>query len=407
MAPRIAIFTHDTFGLGHVRRCLHFARALAAQVPEAPILFITGSPALHVFDLLPPHVDFVKIPTIAKTGPEHLRPPHLPLPLDEVTALRSRIIQEAVLRFAPDVFLVDNFPLGSRNELRDTLEALSRTSTQCVLGLRDILDAPEVVRTEWTRQGTYEVLDRFYDRILVYGMRDVLDVPEAYGFPTTVAEKTHYCGYVTAAPTASRSAAEIREELGVSSPFLLATAGGGGDGFPLLKTFLDALPFIPETPAVVVTGPLMSVTERNQLKVSARERRSVRLHDYVADLRGFLGAADVVVSMCGYNTAAEIVAEGARAVMVPRTWRYGEHLKGPSAGVEWEQLLRARSLAKLGLVDFLEPESVTPEHLADSIKSALAHETRARKPVDLHGVRNVTRHLLEMAGKNGGAAHDA
>ena len=125
--PRIAIFTHDTFGLGHVRRCLHFARALAERDASAAILLITGSPALLAFRSLPGNMDVVKIPTVARTGAREYRPPHLPLPLDEVTGMRSRLTSEAVRGFAPDVFLVDNFPLGSRGELLPVLRELKKT----------------------------------------------------------------------------------------------------------------------------------------------------------------------------------------------------------------------------------------------------------------------------------------
>lgn len=397
-SPRIAIFTHDTFGLGHVRRCLHIVRALAERAPQAAILFVTGSPAVHVFEGLPPNADFVKIPTIAKTGSKGFRPPALPIPLAEVTLLRRRLIEQSLLAFGPDVLLVDNFPLGSQSELLPALKSLRRLPTRVFLGLRDFLDAPEVVRKEWTRQGIYDVLERCYDRILVYGMRDVLDVEEAYDLPPGVARKTRYAGYVTATPAPARPADEIRRELGISKPFLLATAGGGGDGFPLLKNFLRAMPLMPDLAAVVVTGPLMSAAHRNRLREQASRRKDVVVLDYVRDLRSYMAAADVVVSMCGYNIAAEITALGARAVVVPRTWRYGEHMKRGSAGAEWEQLMRAQSLQKLGVVDLLEPESLTPESLAERVQAAVVKPSNAtRVAVEMSGADAVAQQLLEGA----------
>src|SRR6185369_10418676 len=112
--PRIAIFTHDTFGLGHVRRCLHILRALARRSPDAAILLITGSPAVQLLEGLPGNADWVKIPTIVKTGSRGQGPPHLPVAKAEVAHLRERLIREAVAGFSPDVLLVDNFPLGSQ-----------------------------------------------------------------------------------------------------------------------------------------------------------------------------------------------------------------------------------------------------------------------------------------------------
>src|SRR5687767_3515569 len=145
---RLALFTHDTFGLGHVRRSVRIMRALAEAEPDAAQLLVTGSPALHAMADLPPHADYVKVPTTVKTGARGNQPPHLPIPPAERGRLRADLIREAVLGFAPDVFLVDNFPLGSQGELLPTLKALRATPTRIMLGLRDVLDAPEAVRAD-------------------------------------------------------------------------------------------------------------------------------------------------------------------------------------------------------------------------------------------------------------------
>lgn len=405
-AARIAIFTHDTFGLGHVRRCLHVTRALAARAPDASVLLVTGSPALAMFGDLPPNADVVKIPTIARTGAKRLRPPHVKIPVPELAALRQRLIREALLGFAPDVFLVDNFPLGSQGELAPILQELRRLPTRTVLGLRDILDAPEAVRADWERQGVHDVLERYYDRILVYGMRDVLDAAEAYGLSEAAAAKVRYCGYVTDdySPAPDREA--IRTELGLTEPFLLATGGGGGDAFPLLQVFLEALPLLPDLPAIVVTGPLMNASQRAALAAKGNGR--VTMLASVPTLRPYLATAAAVVSMCGYNTAAEIVALGARAVVVPRTWKYGEHLKGQAAGEEAEQRLRGEALAGLGLVDLVPPDQLSPIRLAEAIRSQLAREDRPPGAgVALGGLAEVAGHLLAMVPSSGSGTHVA
>ncbi len=402
LTPRIAIFTHDTFGLGHVRRCLHLVRSVARRAPEAAILLITGSPAVRVIDDLPGNADFVKIPTVAKTGARHERPPHVPLPLASVSMLRREMIQHLVVSFAPDVFLVDNFPLGSGDELLATLHQLRRGSTRTVLGLRDIVDTPETVREDWRREGTYDVLDRYYDRILVYGMREVLDVAEAYALPRTISSKIRYCGYV--AEDFSKRALEEHpaRELGITKPFLLATAGGGGDGFPLLNALVGALHRIADLPAVIVTGPLMSAADRKRLSSAIGDRPETVLVDYVRDLPSYLAAARLVVAMGGYNTAAEIAALGVRAVLVPRTWRYGEHRKRAEVRAEGEQMLRAEALSRLGLVDVLDPEALTPEAVAASVERSLTKSASASPArLDLGGGERVASELLTLAGAAG------
>ena len=229
---RVAIFTHDTFGLGHVSRSRKIMSAIAERAPETALLLITGSPALHGIRTLPRNADIVKIPTIVKTGDADSQPPHLPLSVKEVTVIRERMIREAVVSFTPDVLLVDNFPLGSRKELLPTLEAIQPLGTRAVVGLRDILDAPEIVRENWTKQGIYEVLENYYDQILVYGLPEIMDHARAYDLPPQVASKVHYCGYVTSSDPPRLTPEEVRLNLNVEGRFVLATVGGGGDGKP-------------------------------------------------------------------------------------------------------------------------------------------------------------------------------
>ncbi len=398
-ALRIAIYTHDTFGLGHVRRCLHVLRALAERAPDAALLLVTGSPALGALGPLPATADCVKIPTLARTGVAASRPPHLHLPADEVTRLRRRLAHEAVLGFAPDVLLVDNFPLGSRRELRPLLTELETRPTRTVLGLRDVVDLPETVREHWRRDRIYETLERCYDRILVYGMREVFDVANAYALPPGVAEKVRYCGYVTSVAATSRGADVDPEVRALGRPLVVASAGGGGDGALLLETFLRALRRLPALSALVVTGPLMPAGDRARLAALAAGRPRVVLRELVADLPARMAAADLVVSMAGYNTVAEILALRRPALLVPRTWRYGEQGRGAEAGEDAEQLLRAQALEKAGVADLLHPRDLDPAVLAGRIGSILGRAGSARcARFEMGGLDRVTRELLELAG---------
>lgn len=403
---RVAVFTHDTFGLGHVRRSLHIIRALCARQPQASVLLITGSPALHVFRDLPPHVDLLKIPTLVRHSAAGETPAHLNLPLPEVTSIRRQVICSALEAFRPDVFLVDNFPLGSRKELLPALESLHRIGVPAVLGLRDIVDRPEVVRDDWNRNGIHQVLDRLFCRILVYGLPEILEASRAYGLDKAVARKLHYCGYVTSLAAPQRTPEEVRRELGLPSPIVLATVGGGGDGFPLLSTFLEATTEMPEFSTVAITGPLMSAADRARIHTLARARPNNKVIEFVQDLPSYLAAADLIVAMGGYNTVAELIGSRRRALIMPRNWRYGEHARGTSAGMEWEQLLRAEAMERLGLVHTIRPDDLTPATLARRIHEVLQ---APHQPPDLGllggGVNQVVEHLLEVAGRGVSHAH--
>lgn len=398
---RIAIFTHDTFGLGHVQRCHRIAWAVAQQDPDAALLFITGNPALHVFPQLPRNADYLKIPTVVKTGSQESQPPHLPLPTKEIIHIRQEVIAGALREFRPNAFLVDNFPTGSGKELIPALKEVRATSCRTILGLRDILDSPEAVRADWEKNGTYQVLEQYYDSILVYGMPDVFDLAEAYQLPPHLAAKVSYGGYVTDVNPPKRTPEEVKQELDISSGFVLATVGGGGDGFPLLEVFLKAVVKLPsDLAAVVITGPLMGAPEREKLRQLAGNRPGVVLLDYVTDMASYLAAADLVVTMGGYNTTAEILALRPRTIIVPRTWRYGEHQIREDAGMEWEQLLRARALSRMGIADILEPEQLSASILSERILQSLANpRPQSSVQLDLGGVEHAAQHILSEARK--------
>lgn len=401
-APRIAIFTHDAYGVGHVRRSSRILRAIAELEPRSSLLLITGSPVTHLLRDLPPNADSIKIPTIVTSGTEGTRPPTLNMGLAELAAFRGEITKRALELFEPDVFLVDNFPLGTRLELLPALRELRHRPTRTVLGLRDVVDPPEKVRRDWGRDGIFDVVERFYDSIVVYGVRDVLDAVEAYGLSPSIAERLTYCGYVTETAGVRTDVARVREELGVEQGFFLATVGGGGDGRPMLETFIAALERFPERAALIIPGEFMSPDDRAAVKQAALRRPRTVVMDYVADLPSAMSAADLVVAMGGYNTSAEIVATRAPAVLVPRTWRSGEHSSKGKTGNDAEQQVRAEGLAKLGLVTLLANGELSSGSLAAAMSEALAKPRRngGDPLLDLDGASSVATHLLSLAAGN-------
>jgi len=398
-SPRIAIFTHDAYGVGHVRRSSRILRALAGKAPDSALLLITGSPATYLLRDLPANADTIKIPTIVTSGTEGTRPPILNIGLADLTSLRSELTRRALEVFEPDVFLVDNFPLGTRSELLPALRELRHRPTRTVLGLRDVVDPPEKVRRDWERDGIHGIIERYYDKVLVYGVPELLDAVSAYGLSEAVGRRVSYCGYVTDSEPSPPDASAVRKNHGIGDNFFLATVGGGGDGRPLLEAFLDALPEFPGQNALVVTGEFMSPDDRAAVVSAAAANPDVTVRQHIADLPAVMSAADLVVAMGGYNTSAEIMATGVRSVLVPRTWRSGEHGTRGKTGADAEQEVRAEGLARLGLVTTIAGGQLTPLSLAEAMKRALDRprpDSNARLALD--GASRVADHLLELAG---------
>src|SRR5438128_7085044 len=152
--PRqILLYSHDTYGLGHLRRNTAIAHALLQRSPELRITMITGSPVADQFPL-PPGVSLVRLPSVVKVGYEEYRPVEA-RSWSGVRAERAGIISATLLRLRPDIFLVDHAPLGMKGELGLGLQMAREElkQTRIMLGLRDIIDHADVDRRSWKEQG--------------------------------------------------------------------------------------------------------------------------------------------------------------------------------------------------------------------------------------------------------------
>lgn len=375
-ARKVFLYSHDTYGLGHLRRNLAIAEHLLARTPGFSVRLLTGSPVIGNWRL-PEGLNVTALPPVVKTGVETYAPRYSTLPFGLVKAYREALILKSVIEESPDIFLVDHAPAGMNAELLSTLAFIRRElpETQVVLGLRDILDSPETVREIWRQQGIIPLLENLYDRVLVYGCRALFDVVEGYGIPSRVAEKLNYCGYVSR-PVRRGPAKPVS-----GKPTILVTAGGGEDGYFLMEAYLRALALSARgrVRSRIVTGPLMSAARRHALNELAGGDPNIEIIIATMDLPRMLEEVDLVVAMGGYNTSVEIIASGKPAIIVPRA--------APRA----EQRMRAAMLARMGLVWSVEPGAELAERLAQVIDDVLNGATlrSSVSPLDLDGARRV------------------
>lgn len=396
---KVFLYSHDTFGLGHLRRNLAIARRLLAAPGAFSVLLLTGSPVIGQWDL-PPGLKVQPLPPVVKTGAESYEARAKGQLFGMVKGYREALILKLVLREQPDVFLVDHAPAGMNGELLSTLALIRHElpHTRVMLGLRDILDSPENVSAIWREQNIHALLEHAYDTILVYGSRALFDVAQGYGISRENAQKLVYCGHVVAQPEAHsphETAPCWDAARAGGRPVVLVTAGGGGDGYFLMRAYLEALPKMPPGPrySVIVPGPLMSAPESAALHAAAAMCADVELVDFTTNLVPSLRAASLVIAMAGYNTSAEIIAEKKRAILVPRA--------APRA----EQLMRARLLAALGLVDVVEPDTDIAAKLAGMVPTCLAKPPppeSAWAALDLDGAERVA--ALLSSGHHAGAS---
>lgn len=403
MSITIAMYSHDSVGLGHARRNRALAHALAAELPRLTGervhgMLIAGHPD-SARDSLPAGWDWLVLPGFDRT-PEGYSPRRMGVDTAELARLRGSVAAAALDALSPDLFVADRHPFGVAGELRGALDLLrARGGCTTVLGLRDVLDAPTATRAEWARAGGPGAVAAAYDQLWVYGDAAVYD-PRATGeIPAELVPLARMTGYLSrgrpedAASAGSGGQADVAGIAGIAgiagpadaapSPtaapagrYVLTMVGGGSDGGRLARAAAACTP-PPEHEHVILAGPQMPEEELAALRRTATEAPApTRVLRTSPDVPGLLRRARAVVSMAGYNAAAEVMATSTPALLVPRRARRAE------------QPLRARALAEVGAAETLAPEEATPAVLGAWFAGAV-HRDADRTGVDLDGLARV------------------
>lgn len=375
----ILMYSHDGFGLGHLKRNFNIAKKAVQTFPNTQALLIMGHPSVPFFPI-PEGIDFVKLPSIIKVNDEQWRARRLRMSSEYLKEMRSALIKNVAEYFQPKVFLVDYVPKGVWNELLPTLEFLKKSGTKILLGLRDIIDDPEVTRKRWKSGNTYEIIQKYYDHILIYGSPYIFDTARHYFLDGDLGEKVIYCGYLCSEEP-YKDPIQTRRELGINKKkFIVITAGGGGDAYPMMKLSLEALALLKEKKMedewdiLLVTGPLMDGEKRAILEKEAYALNAKVLGTYEM-ISCLMNAADLLITMGSYNTMMEAVRFGRPTLVIPR--------EGPSA----EQQIRARIFSDLGYVHAVKPSLfLKKEELATAIEKACVGFSAPSFPLEMRGL---------------------
>jgi predicted glycosyltransferase len=351
---RVVLYSHDTFGLGHLRRSRALASALTQSDTVQSAIILTGSPVAGRFTF-PERVDHVRLPGVTKLPDGSYISQTLGLDIEEITSLRAGLIESAMKQYDPDLLIVDKEPTGFRGELLPTLERLkAEGKTKTVLGLRDVLDEPKVLATEWARKGAVDATEKYYDNIWVYGVKSVYDPTDGLDLSPETRDRMHWTGYLRRAITDPADTP--------TDPYILITPGGGGDGKAMVDQVLAAYEQDPDLSprALLVYGPFLSgdVREEFETRVAKLNGRVTAL-GFESRMEALFANAEGVVCMGGYNTFCEVLSFDKRAVIVPRTVP------------RLEQWLRASRAEELGLVRMLDEtrDGMTPQSMIAAIRA--------------------------------------
>ncbi len=367
---KIALYSHDTMGLGHMRRNLLVAESLCGGLEDASILMLFGAREAAAFPL-PKGVEAMTLPALHKDGAGRYRARNLDLPIHRLLAIRAQTLGAALQAFEPDLLIVDKVARGAMRELEPALARLQRRGrTRLVLGLRDLLDESAVVRAEFQRDQTVEAIDRYYDAVWVYGDPRICDPVSEYGLPESVRAKLQFTGYLDprrATPLRSTTPPPPRPE----GRYALCMVGGGQDGAELAEAFARS-PLPEDMQGVLVTGPMMP-EERALALEQASPHGRLRVLRFLADPSSLISGADRVVTMGGYNSVTDVLAFRKRALVAPRV------------SPRTEQLLRARRMARLGLLEVMTPDQLSTSRLGEWLARDLADPPPVRRVLDFDG----------------------
>jgi predicted glycosyltransferase len=380
---RVALYSHDALGFGHIRRNLALASRLVAAGSARSALLIGGAREAGALSM-PRGVECLTLPALTKSADGHYRSRSLGVSLRALLRLRSATIATALEAYEPDVLIADKHARGFSGELEPGIALLrARGDARFVLGLREVLDDPATVREEWRRTGTAAIVEEVYDRVWVYGDPRVYDPVREYALGPRVAAKVRYTGYL-----APRRAAEAHGPP-LGGPELppgrlaLCLVGGGEDGGPIADAFVRA-PLPAGMGGLLVTGPYMPETRRRTVRSAAAKRRDMRVADFVAEPYRLVARADRVVTMGGYNTVCEVLGADRPALVVPR--------ERPRV----EQLLRVERLAERGVLDVLRPTALSPTAIGRWLARPIAARPPCPDVVDLAGLERIPGMLDEL-----------
>jgi predicted glycosyltransferase len=383
---RVMLYSHDTFGLGHLRRSRAIAQALTSDDPSLSALIVTGSPVAGRFDF-PDRVDHVRLPGVVKQADGSYRSLSLGVDIDGVTRLRAALLAAAENSFRPDVIIVDKEPWGFRNEMAETLAAAQRRGARIVLGVRDVLDDPASLIEEWERKNALEAVERFYDEIWVYGVSAVHDPLACLPLSAAARQRVVFTGYLRR--EAPPHAPGWQPPLG--GDYVLVTTGGGGDGADLIDWTLSAYecPSAPKIRAVIIYGPFLPAELRAEFdRRAAALGGRVETIGFESRIESLIEDAVGVVAMGGYNTFCEVLSLDKPAVIAPRT------------SPRQEQLIRAAAAERLGLLRMLHKarDGDAPEVMAAAIRALPAQPkpSTIRMPGLMDGAETIVRRTREM-----------
>ena len=384
---KIVYYCQHVLGVGHLLRSVEICKALDTH----DVLLVTGGPEIKI--QLPSHIRKLFLPGIMM-DPEFKSffSVQKNKSIDQVKQVRQELLIETFKKEAPDIFIVELYPFGRkafRFELDPILDGIRNkdlSPTRVICSLRDILVEKKDTVSHENR--VVNILNKCFDAVLVHADPSLIKLDKTFSRTDKVAIPIVYTGFVTPKPPPD-ARARIRQHIGIAEKetLVVASAGGGKVGFRLLQAVVKTFQYMKEERSLhlyIFTGPFLSNEDFGSLKSFSNKR--VQISRFNPDFLSYLAAADLSVSMAGYNTCTNILA----AKVPSLVWPFSQNR---------EQRLRAETLAGIGAVELIDDNDLRPSRLATIVRESLSRPSRLSVNIDLDGAINTVR-WLEIWMKN-------
>jgi len=315
---KIIFYCQYVLGMGHFFRSLTIARALSGH----EVTLVVGGQEVSAD--LPEHVRLIRLPVLYMD--EHFTTliSGVPgQPVETIQKERKKILFNLFNNIRPDLFMVELYPFG-RTIFQFELEPLLKDigsgafgNVKRVCSLRDVLvEKKDPVEYE---QRVLSKLNHTFDLLLIHSDDAFLRLDETFSRVNDIRIPIHYTGFVTRKPTPG-GREKIRKKLGMrpGQRLIVASSGGGRTGFGLLKSVTDACRALGDSHNIrlaVFTGPFMN--NEAFKKISELSSRFISIRRFTKHLLDYLDAADLSISMAGYNTCMDLLVMHVPALIYP------------------------------------------------------------------------------------------
>lgn len=378
---RVLVYVQHLLGIGHLMRARLIAEALAARGFDVHLV----SGGMPIGGRMPAGVRTVQLPPVRVSDASFT-----PLrdgdfnPVDDAFRARRRdLLLEAYDDARPDAVVFETFPFGRRAlrfELFPLLERIDATRPRpLVIGsIREILQVQQKPEREREMLGWAA---RWFDAIFVHGDRRFARFEDTFSFADELQPPVHYTGFVFSDGSHPRDVdldGSGRDEIVVS-------AGGGGVGIELLAAALAAQPHsrFRDLTWRVLAGP--NIPEQGMARLRSLAGARAIVERSRVDFAALLGRAFVSISQAGYNTTLDVLASGARPVIVPFT-----------GNSETEQKARGARLREFALAVVVDDRSLTAEALAQAVDDAGTRTSFGHFDFDSDGAARTASMLAGM-----------